>query len=61
MTPHHGEILFRLLLAAILGAMVGFEREVHGRPAGIRTYLILCLGSALIMVLSEYLSYGHGG
>ena len=58
MTPHHGEILFRLLLAAILGALVGFEREVHGRPAGIRTYLILCLGSALIMVLSEYLSYG---
>ena len=58
MTPHHGEILFRLLLAAILGALVGFEREVHGRPAGIRTYLILCLGSALIMVMSEYLSYG---
>ena len=57
MTPPHGEILFRLVLAAILGALVGFEREVHGRPAGIRTYLILCLGSALIMVLSEYLSY----
>jgi putative Mg2+ transporter-C (MgtC) family protein len=58
MEPHHGEILFRLLLAAILGALVGFEREVHGRPAGIRTYLILCLGSALLMVLSQYLSYG---
>jgi putative Mg2+ transporter-C (MgtC) family protein len=58
MTPHHGEILFRLFLAAILGALVGFEREVHGRPAGIRTYLILCLGSALVMVLSQYLSYG---
>jgi putative Mg2+ transporter-C (MgtC) family protein len=57
MTPHHGEILFRLVLAAVLGALVGFEREVHGRPAGIRTYLILGLGSALIMVLSEYLSY----
>ena len=58
MVPHHGEILFRLFLAAILGALVGFEREVHGRPAGIRTYLILCLGSALVMVLSQYLSYG---
>ena len=58
MEPHHGEILFRLLLAAFLGALVGFEREVHGRPAGIRTYLILCLGSALVMVLSQYLSYG---
>ncbi len=58
MEPQHGEILLRLLLAAFLGALVGFEREVHGRPAGIRTYLILCLGSALIMVLSQYLSYG---
>ena len=58
MIPFHGEILFRLFLAAILGALVGFEREMHGRPAGIRTYLILCLGSALVMVMSEYLSYG---
>src|SRR5512135_2622609 len=49
------EILFRLVLAAVLGAAVGFEREVHGRPAGIRTYLLLCMGSALIMVVSEFL------
>jgi putative Mg2+ transporter-C (MgtC) family protein len=60
MTLHDGEILFRLILAAILGAVVGLEREVHGRPAGIRTYLILCLGSALIMVISVYLSSGIG-
>ena len=49
------EILFRLLLAAFLGAVVGLEREVHGRPAGVRTYLLLCMGSALIMVVSEFL------
>jgi putative Mg2+ transporter-C (MgtC) family protein len=49
------EILFRLFLAAVLGAVVGLEREVHGRPAGIRTYLLLCMGSALIMVVSELL------
>jgi putative Mg2+ transporter-C (MgtC) family protein len=49
------EIIFRLLLASLLGGVVGLEREVHGRPAGVRTYLILSLGSALIMVLSEYL------
>jgi putative Mg2+ transporter-C (MgtC) family protein len=58
MIPFHGEILFRLVLAAFLGALVGFEREVHGRPAGIRTYLILCMGSALVMVMSEYLAFG---
>ena len=49
------EILFRLALAAVLGGLVGLEREVHGRPAGIRTYLLLSMGSALIMVLSEFL------
>ena len=49
------EILLRLLLASVLGGMVGLEREMHGRPAGVRTYLLLSLGSALIMVLSEYL------
>lgn len=47
------EILFRLVLAAVLGGLVGFERELHGRPAGVRTYLILSLGTALLMVLSE--------
>jgi putative Mg2+ transporter-C (MgtC) family protein len=51
----HGEVLLRLLLAAFLGGLIGLEREVHGRPAGIRTYLLLCLGSALFMVLSAYL------
>lgn len=53
------EILFRLFLAAVLGAVVGLEREVHGRPAGIRTYLILCMGSALIMVVSELLFFKY--
>ncbi len=51
------EILFRLVRAAVLGGVVGLEREVHGRPAGIRTYLLLCMGSALIMVVSEYLYF----
>jgi putative Mg2+ transporter-C (MgtC) family protein len=51
----YGEFLVRLVLAALLGGAVGLEREVHGRPAGIRTYLILSLGTALLMVLSEYL------
>jgi putative Mg2+ transporter-C (MgtC) family protein len=51
----YGEFLLRLVLAALLGGVVGLEREVHGRPAGIRTYLILSLGTALLMVLSEYL------
>lgn len=51
----------RLVLAAILGGVIGLEREVHGRPAGIRTYLILSLGTALLMVLSEYLLVAYQG
>jgi putative Mg2+ transporter-C (MgtC) family protein len=57
----YGEFLLRLVLAALLGGAVGFEREVHGRPAGIRTYLILSLGTALLMVLSEYLLVSYHG
>jgi putative Mg2+ transporter-C (MgtC) family protein len=49
------EVILRLVLASFLGGIVGLEREVHGRPAGVRTYLLLSLGSALIMVMSEYL------
>ena len=57
----YGEFLGRLVLAAVLGGVVGLEREVHGRPAGIRTYLILSLGTALLMVLSEYLLVASQG
>jgi len=42
----------RLLLAAILGAMVGLEREIHAHPAGMRTHLLVSLGSAGFTVLS---------
>lgn len=55
------EFLGRLVLAAVLGGAIGLEREIHGRPAGIRTYLILSLGTALLMVLSEHLLAAYGG
>ena len=57
----YAEFFGRLVLAAVLGGAVGFEREIHGRPAGIRTYLILSLGTALLMVLSEYLLVAYHG
>lgn len=55
------EIVLRLVMAAFLGGCVGLEREVHGRPAGVRTYLVLSLGSALLMILSEYLIFKFKG
>lgn len=44
----------RLLLAAILGAAVGVQREIAGRAAGIRTYSLVALGSASFTILSIY-------
>lgn len=46
----------RLLLAAFLGGLIGFERDVHGRPAGLRTNLLVSMGSAIFVILSEYIS-----
>lgn len=46
------EMMVKLLLAAVLGGIIGLEREVHGRAAGLRTHILVCLGSALIMVTS---------
>lgn len=45
-------ITFRLILAALLGAAIGFEREAQNRPAGLRTHILICLASAMIAVLT---------
>ncbi|HQF69381.1 MAG TPA: MgtC/SapB family protein, partial [Anaerolineaceae bacterium] len=46
------EILIRLGLAALLGMMVGYERERQNQPAGLRTHVILAVGSCLAMTVS---------
>lgn len=50
----HSIILVRLLLAVLLGGLIGFEREHHNHPAGFRTHILVCLGSSMIMMLSIY-------
>lgn len=52
------ETVLLLLEAAFLGALIGFERERNNQPAGLRTHIILCLGSALIMVVSQRVAAG---
>lgn len=47
-----GDVLLKLLIATILGGIIGLEREVHDRPAGLRTHTLVCLGSAVYMMLS---------
>ena len=49
--PH---VLLRLSVAAVLGGAIGFERELRERQAGLRTHLVVCVGSALFTLVSAY-------
>ena len=47
-------IILRLILSVILGGLIGFEREHHGRAAGLRTHILVCLGSAIATLIGHY-------
>ena len=49
-----GEFIFRLVIAGILGALVGLDREYRAKEAGTRTHFLVSLGSALIMMVSQW-------
>lgn len=53
--------LARLVLAAVLGGVIGLERELKHRPAGLRTNMFICFGSALFTILSDALAVEHLG
>lgn len=46
------ETIFQLLLAVALGALIGFERELKRRPAGLRTHMLVSLGAAIFTIIS---------
>ena len=46
------EIFLRLVLAVLFGGLIGLEREVVHKPAGVRTHMLVCLGSALFMLVT---------
>lgn len=59
MTPELGfskelELAGRLTVGLVLGAVIGFERELHRQPAGFRTHSLVALGSALFTIISAY-------
>jgi putative Mg2+ transporter-C (MgtC) family protein len=54
------EILLRLTVAAVLGAVIGIERDLRRRPAGIRTSLFVCLATALFTILSGEIAHTLG-
>ena len=55
-------ILFRIFLSVMIGGFLGMERGKKNRPAGLRTYILVCLGSALVMMTNQYvyLTYQTG-
>jgi len=55
-----GEISLRLLLSMAAGVAIGYEREHHGRPAGLRTMLITCVSACVVMLLDPLLSRSAG-
>ncbi len=52
-------LILRLFVAGLLGGLIGFEREVRAKEAGVRTHFIVALGSALFMIISQYAFSGQ--
>ena len=54
MTVDVYEMALRLLVALVAGALIGYERSYHGRPAGFRTHALVCMASSLLMLVTVY-------
>lgn len=50
------QVLLRSILAVLVGGIIGSERARHGRAAGMRTHILICLGAALTSMTSMYVS-----
>jgi len=51
------ELVLRIVVGTVLGAVIGYERDIHGRPAGLRTHAVVALASATFMVVSTHMVY----
>jgi putative Mg2+ transporter-C (MgtC) family protein len=55
------EDLLSIIFAVIFGAVIGIEREFHGKAAGLRTNILICLGAAVFTIISERMIAGTEG
>ena len=55
-----GTVVFRLVLAMVIGGLIGKERASHGRAAGMRTHILVCMGAALTSMMGIYLDQMMG-
>ena len=53
-------IAVRILVAVVLGGIIGLERGMKNRPAGLRTYMLVCLGSCVVMLINQYTAQVFG-
>lgn len=53
-------VVLRITVSVIIGGIIGLEREIKNRPAGLRTYMVVCLGSCLIMLTNQYVCQAFG-
>ncbi len=53
------DVLFRILMALVCGGIIGYEREHKNRPAGLRTHMLVCIGAALVMIISQFIYENH--
>lgn len=56
---HWGMVLLQLLAAAVCGGLIGYQRETFARPAGFRTHVLVCVGSAIFMMVSVVTAGGQ--
>ncbi len=53
-------VVLRIVAAAILGGVIGLEREIKNRAAGLRTYMLVCVGACLVMLTNQYVCQAFG-
>lgn len=54
------DVLIRLVLATLLGGLVGIERQIHHKPAGLRTHILVCIGACMCMIIGISLNKEFG-
>lgn len=60
-TISHMDTLLRLILSIVLGGIIGLERELHRREAGLRTHILVCMGSTVLIIAAQKIYAGHSG
>ena len=53
-------IILRILVSIVLGGVIGVERGMKNRPAGLRTYMLVCMGSCVVMLINQYTTQVFG-